>query len=365
MNKLLSLLALVLVTMSCTSSEEYKVPNRTNKTKPLIVIADPFIRAADLSFLPEIESTGTLFYNNNQVENAIATLRNAGCNTVRIRLWKNPSNGHSSLAEVKALSLRVRQAGMKVWLTVHYSDTWADPANQTLPAEWQNLSFADLKLAVAAYTTSILTEIHPNIFQIGNEINNGFLWPQGHLTTNENQFLQLLATASATIRAQAPKTKIMIHYAGIDGANWFFNKVNSVSYDYIGLSYYPIWHGTSLANLQSTINTLGQTYAKRVVLAETAYPFSLGWNDWTNNVVGLDSQIIPAYPASPQGQKNFMVALKTLLKQSPYGQGFSYWGGEFIAFRGNQATNGSSWENQALYDFNNNALPVFQVFNLQ
>jgi len=324
-----------------------------------------FIRAADISFLPELEGRGTMLYNGTEAQDMITTLKNAGCNTVRIRLWKNPSGGHSGLAEVKALSERARGAGMKIWLSVHYSDTWADPAAQTVPAAWQNLSFDGLKTAVADYTSEVLTQINPDIFQIGNEINSGFLWPQGNLTTQEAQFLELLASASTTIRNQSPETKIMIHFAGLDNAEWFFRKVKKTDYDYIGLSYYPVWHGKDLSVLYNIISSLGQVRHKKVILAEVAYPFTLDWNDWTNNVVGLEDQLMPGYPATPEGQRAFMLRIKNLVQQNEYGLGFSYWGGEWVSFMGNQAGNGSTWENQALYDFDNKALPVMDIFKAE
>jgi arabinogalactan endo-1,4-beta-galactosidase len=156
----------------------------------------------------------------------------------------------------------------------------------------------------------------------------------------------------------------MLHYAGVDsGSTLFFSKVTAIDYDYIGLSYYPIWHGNHLSNVTNAINLVGQTYNKKVLIAETAYPFTLSWNDWTNNIVGLDNQLIPAFPASNSGQKSFVLAIKNALKQSNFGQGFCYWGAEWVAFRGTQSTNGSSWENQALWDFNNNSLPVMDAFN--
>jgi arabinogalactan endo-1,4-beta-galactosidase len=346
---------LFLSLFSCSKNEE-----KARET----VIEDSFIRAADISFLPEIESTTTVFYNNNNVaENSLTTLKNAGCNTIRIRLWKDPSNGKSGLAEVKALSQRVKAAGMKVWLTVHFSDTWADPGQQIMPVLWNPLDFNSLKSVLASYTTTILTEINPDIFQIGNEINDGFLYPMGKLSTNENQFLQLVQTVSTIIRNQSPNTKIMLHYAGIGaGATYFFNKVSTINYDYIGISYYPIWHGKSLVDVKNTINNLGQTFNKKVIIAETSYPFTFGYNDWTNNIIGDATQIIPEYPATADGQKNYMLAIKALIKETTFGHGFCYWGGEWISFRGAQATNGSSYENQALWDFNNKALPVMNVF---
>jgi arabinogalactan endo-1,4-beta-galactosidase len=347
---------------SCSKKEEEVVA-------PPIVVGDSFIRAADVSILPIIEGENTIFYNaSNQSENVLTTLKNSGCNTIRLRLWKNPTVNQSTFAEVKTMAQRAKQLGLKVWLSIHYSDTWADPAHQTIPVEWQNLSFSDLKTAVNSYTATIISEIKPDIVQIGNETNNGFMWPSGNLNTNEYQCLKLLSAASAAIRSQSPSTKIMLHYAGINtgtdtGASWFFNKVRTVDYDYIGLSYYPIWHGKILADVKTTINTLSQVHNKKVLIAETAYPFTLDSNDSTGNILGLESQLIPAYPATPEGQKNYLLALKSTIKETQNGIGFCYWEPSWVAFRGPQSQNGSSWENQALWNFNNKVLPGMQVFN--
>lgn len=336
--------------VSCSKEEE------TTKTLT-------FIKAADMSYLPLIESEGTVFYNNQLVaEDALQTLKKSGCNTIRIRLWHSPSDHHSGFNEVKLLAQRVKSLGMKVWLTVHYSDTWADPGQQSKPSAWNNLSFNLLKSQFEQYTQQIVTQIHPDIIQIGNEINNGFVFPEGNLTNNESQFLSLLASASNVIRAQSPSTKIMLHYAGIQGASWFFSKTAAIDYDYIGLSYYPVWHGTDLNLLQQTLTSLGQTYSKKVLIAETSYPFTLGWNDWTNNVLGQTNQLHPNYPATLDGQKNFVEQIKTIIQQTPNGVGFCYWGAEWIAFRGTQASNGSSWENQALWDFNHKSVPAMTIF---
>ena len=351
MNKLfLSLLAITL--FSCSSGGD---------TEP--IIEDNFIRAADMSYLPLIESEGTVYKHNNASENAITTLKNAGCNSIRIRIWQNPSDGHCGLTEVKTFAQRVRAAGLKVWLSVHYSDTWADPGNQTKPVAWQSLSFTDLKTAVTTYTTQVMTEINPDIIQIGNEVNDGMLWPEGKLSTNESQYLELVSAATAAVRNKSTTTKIMLHHAGTSGSDWFFSKVANIDYDYIGLSYYPIWHGTSLVTLQNTMNTLGQLYNKKVLVAETAYPFTFGYNDYTNNIIGLSNQIIPTYAATNDGQKQYILAIKDLVKQSSNGIGFCYWGSEWVAFRGPTSPNGSSWENQALWDFNTNSLPVMDAFN--
>lgn len=327
-----------------------------------VVVEDALIRGADMSSLPEIEAEGYVFKNAaGQPEDALITLKNAGVNTIRIRVWKNPVNGHSGLEEVKALAERVKALDMKVWLTVHYSDTWADPGAQVTPAEWAGLNLQQLTDQAMLYTANILAEIDPDIFQIGNETNTGFMYPLGDITSNEAGYLQLVNGISATIRQNAPDTKIMIHYAGIaNSADWFFNKIADVDYDYIGLSYYPMWHGKSISNLQIKMQHLGNAHNKKVVIAETAYPFTHLWNDYTNNTVGSDDQIIPAYPASPEGQKSYMMAIRSVGKNG--GIGFCYWGTEWVAFRGSTATNGSSSENQALWDFDGKALPAMEAF---
>lgn len=354
MKKLLFILfSISLFSCSSDSNSEQEPP----------VVEDEFIRGVDMSYLPLIESEGTVYKHNGVNEDAITTLKNAGCNAIRMRLWQNPSDAHCGMAEVKAFALRVKAAGLKVWLTVHYSDTWADPGNQTKPVAWQSMTFTNLKTAVTDYTNLVMTEINPDIIQIGNETNDGMLWPEGRLSTNESQYLELVSSASSAIRSKSTTTKIMLHHAGISGSNWYFSKVANIDYDYIGLSYYPIWHGTSLVTLQNTMNTLGQLYDKKVIIAETAYPFTFGYNDYTNNIIGLPSQILPAFPATETGQKGFLSTIKNTVNQSTHGIGFCYWGSEWIAFRGPTSTNGSSWENQALWDFNNNSLPVMEVFN--
>lgn len=352
MKKLITLCLSILLFSCSSDNNQEPQPTPTNE-----------IRAVDVSFLPLIESEGTIYKKNNTAQDALLTLKNAGCNYIRVRLWHSPTDGHSGLTEVKNLVQRIRQQGMKVWLTVHYSDTWADPGNQTKPVAWQSFSFAELKAAVASYTTTIMNEINPDIIQIGNETNDGMLWPEGKLSTNETKYIQLVQTAVTAVRNASSSTKIMLHFAGTTNAEWYFEKVSAIDYDYIGLSYYPVWHGKSLTTLNDKMVSLSTAYNKKVLIAETAYPFTLNWNDWTNNIVGLDNQLITEYTATAEGQKAFITAIRNLKNQNTNYLGFCYWGAEWVAFRGTESTNGSSWENQALWDFNFNALPVMDAFS--
>ncbi|NOQ91598.1 MAG: arabinogalactan endo-1,4-beta-galactosidase [Flavobacteriaceae bacterium] len=349
------LIIALIVLLSCSKEDS---------SNPIITNPKTFISSVDLSSLPQVEDANTVFYNlNNQEEDVLTTLKNNGVNTIRLRIWHSPSTNYSSFNDVKLFSQRIKAKGLKVWITVHYSDTWADPGNQITPSAWQGESFNIIKSNVYDYTKNLVLELQPDFIQIGNEINSGILFPYGKINNNETQFLELLSSGVQAVRDNSDSTKIIMHYAGINGSDWFFNKINSIDYDIIGLSYYPIWHGKNLNILESTISNLGSTYNKDVIIAETTYPFTLQWNDFTNNIVGLEEQLIlPEYPATPQGQKDFISKLKEILNATNKGIGFCYWEGGFVAFDGPNSTTGSPWENQALYDFNNKALPILNEF---
>ena len=108
---------------------------------------------------------------------------------------------------------------------------------------------------------------------------------------------------------------------------------------------------------------LSESFNKQILIAETAYPFTLGWNDMTNNIVGSNDQLIlPEYPATNEGQRKFIMDIKTIIEELESGIGFCYWGAELIAWKGTQSTDASPWENQALFNFNNEALPILTEF---
>ncbi len=323
-----------------------------------------FIRSADLSKLPEWEEKGAVFRTaSGQREEALQIFRSAGLNIVRIRLWVNPSGVHSSLKEVTAFSQKIQSMGLKVWLDLHYSDTWADPGKQTKPETWQNLSFTQLEDTVYAYTLRVVTRIHPQFVQIGNEINNGFLWDDGKIDHPEH-FIALLQKGTSAVRHTDTAIRIILHYAGYYGAETFFSLLQKyhADYDLIGLSYYPWWHGKSLDVLQQTILRLQTAHHKAVVLAETAYPFTLAWNDNTNNFVGNRQQLIADYPPTPEGQKTFLLALRSIIETTPYGGGLCYWEPEWVTIKQAGNTTGSPWENMALFNFQNRAMSSMAVF---
>ena len=322
------------------------------------------IKGMDISFLPEIEATNTIFYDSAGVsKDFLDIIKENGVNTARIRLWNIEGSAHSGLEEVLQLVAKCRSHGFKIFLDFHYSDTWADPGAQAIPKNWIGLNVEQLEDSVYTFTKNIMSKIKPEYVQIGNEINGGMLWDLGKYT-NEGNFVKLLKAGVRGSREASPESKIIIHYAGLEGSDYFFNimKNASLDYDVIGLSYYPVWHGKSLALLETTIERLQKDYNKKVLIAEVSYPFTLQYADYTNNVLGLESQLVNGYAATKVGQQNFVKEIRSIVERTK-SIGFCYWGGEWIAFKGDKATDGSSYENQALFDFQHKALPAFSAFH--
>ncbi len=339
-----------------------------------------FIRGADISYTQQIEFRGGKYKLNGVEKEILDLLKENGVNYIRLRLWHTPSNGYNNLSKTLEFAQRIKSKGLKFLLNFHYSDTWADPSHQTKPFEWRNLSFEDLKDSVYEYSKRVITLLKnqntlPDMVQIGNEISGGMLWPDGQLygagseTTQWNKFTELLKEGIRGVKdaADTAKIKIMIHKEEADdynGSVYFYDRIVSrdVEFDVIGLSYYPWWSvNKSLSTLQTSLNSLAVKYSKEIILVEVAYPWTLGYKDGTNNIVGLQSQLVNGYPASEQGQKDFLTQIKNIIKQTTNnkGLGFFYWEPGWIAVTGL----GSAWENCALFDFSNEATDAITVFN--
>ena len=365
------ILALLVLITGCSKAGSDPI---VDPVPPLPPVPSPnlnFIRGVDLSFSPEILAAGTQFYQNGIKVNLVSLFKDKGINTVRLRLWHNPVNAHSSLKEVLDFSKTLASNGLSIWLDIHYSDSWADPGTQTKPAAWKNATGTVLKDSLYQYTARVMAAfksagISLKIVQVGNETNAGFLWNDGRVggtyDNNWANYALLLKEGLRAVKEADANTKTMVHFAGIDGAEWFYNNLalQSISYDYIGLSFYPIWHGKSLDAVGTAMNNLISKFQKPVLIAETSYPFTLGWNDYTNNVWGLSNQLIPEFSASPEGQQAYTKALIDVLKKLPLqqGMGLCWWAPEWVAFNGPNSYTGSSMENLTLFDFSNNALPA-------
>lgn len=352
-----SLWLTVLVLLAACNKEKTEGPDPPPVEK--------YIKGADISFYPEMKEEGTRFYSQDGTLTELPDiLKNKGINTIRLRLWHTPESSASSLAEVTAFTKTLKEKGFKIFITIHYSDTWADPGNQAKPKAWDGLNLSILGDSVYNYTKRVVTILDPDIIEVGNEISNGFLWPEGKIS-NQANFVTLLKKGIQGARdATSGKGRILVHCASLDVADWFYSilKNNGVSYDLIGISYYPFWTKKTPAQAVEAMVNLSKTFGKEVLIAETAYPFTLGWDDFTNNIIGNQNQLLTGYPASSDGQKSILTEIRQSVESSDRVIGFCYWAPEWIAYRGPQSTNGSSWENMALFDFNNKALPGLDAF---
>jgi arabinogalactan endo-1,4-beta-galactosidase len=369
-------LSFILLLTSGITACKKKLPDPYPELPITVPLASVQYRAADLSFLPEIENSGAKFYTaDGTVTDALAFMKAKGTNMVRLRLWHNPSTGHSNYNEVETFAQKIKAAGLNWWLDFHYSDTWADPGNQTIPSAWQPLSFSVLQDSVYNYTYKVLNNLKakntlPAIVQIGNETNSGMLWDKGKVggsfDVNWPNYAVLVKKGIDGVKAVDPSIKTMLHFAGTAGADWFFNNIKnqSISYDIIGLSYYPFWHNRNLTELQTDVNALAITFAKDIFITETAYPFTTAYNDYTNNVIGASASLLNGYAATSAGQLKFLTDLRTVINKIPNnrGLGFCYWAPDWMAYRGTTATNGSAWENLALFDFSSKALEGWNAF---
>ncbi|OQY10830.1 MAG: hypothetical protein B6I28_00120 [Fusobacteriia bacterium 4572_132] len=335
---------------------------------------DFFYKGADISFLPELKDKNVVFKNAlGKEEELLMILKNNGINTIRLRLWVD--NEYCNLEKTLYMAKEIRKAGLNFLLDFHYSDTWADPRSQIKPNSWKDLDLAELKIKMYDYTLDIINQLKeqgtpPQLVQIGNEINNGILNPEGNISKNGfEDFSNLLKSGIKAINDSFDKSdiKIIIHIAGYNSANWFFDNLvnNNIDFDIIGLSYYPWWHGKSLDDLTNNLKKISEKYGKEIIIMETAYPWTFEWNDWTNNIVGSEDKLIDSYPGTVLGQKQFLVDLLNKVKTVPNnkGKGVFYWAPEWVAFKGDNSKDGSSWENLTLFDFENVVLNSIEAFN--
>ncbi len=246
--------------------------------------ADPMI-GADISWLPELEARDVVFRDTTGEESdAVRILADHGHNAIRLRLFVNPENpegyapdeGFCGLDHTKRMARRIEDAGMGLLLDFHYSDYWADPQRQLKPGAWEDLPFDSLRVAMRDYTTRVLRELAaqgtpPAMVQIGNEINHGLLWPDGHISKLDN-LADLLKSGVEGVRTADPDLPVMLHLAlggqNDEAAFWLDNMIaRGVQFDVVGLSYYPRWHGT-LPDLWANANDLVDRYGLPVNVVE-------------------------------------------------------------------------------------------------
>ena len=234
-----------------------------------------FYKGMDLSFQTELESYD-IDYKDEQGNSVdfIDYVESRGINMVRLKLWHTSQDGENTLTDVKAYAQRIKAKNMHFLLNFHYSDYWADPGTQTPPAEWQDYSFDQVKVAIYIYTRNVVQALKnqntlPKIIQIGNETDSGFLWDYGKVWNefDENwpNYAELVNEAIRAINDvdTENKIKIMLHHSSVENAIYFFNELEiyNLDFDIIGLSYYPQFQTKNLSLVQQKLNDMRNALA--------------------------------------------------------------------------------------------------------
>ncbi|WP_327351317.1 glycoside hydrolase family 53 protein [Streptomyces sp. NBC_01304] len=337
------------------------------------------IKGSDVSSLAKSEAKGGVYRSSSGTSaDALGILKSAGQNYARLKVWVNPADGYNNKARVLAMAKRVKAQGMKLLVDFHYSDTWADPGAQSKPAAWAGHSYSQLKTDVYHHTYDVLSALKAqgttaDMVQVGNEINGGMLWSEGS-TDNWPQLAGLLNSGYGAVKAVSSGTPVALHLAkggDLAGTRWWFDGAvaNGVKFDVIGLSFYGYWHG-SLADFQTTLDDAAARYGKPVFVAETAYPFRLDSEDSHENIINLPGELVSGYPASTAGQTKWMKDMASIVEAVPNGRGLGlfYWESTWTAVPGNgwdpsDPASGNGWENQALFGYDDKALPAMSWFS--
>lgn len=409
---LLSVCASVLSLCSCTAF-------RSKSAEPITVLpverlSDDFIMGADVSSLVSVEQSGGTFYDaRGKKADPIELLKAGGVNAVRIRVWNDPYNadgngyggGNNDIEAAVKIGQRATQAGMGVLIDFHYSDFWADPNKQTAPKAWKNFSIEQKRAALAQFTSESLKKlkdggVNVTMVQVGNEINNGMA---GEIFDAEVH--SLIKAGCEAVRNFDSAIQIVIHYTDPLSEGYLEHKCAllekyGADYDILATSYYPYWHG-DVKKLSMILRKISNLYGKKVMVAETSYPFTDEDGDGFGNVV---SSMSPNqefnYPISVEGQAIAVRDVIEAVADVKKGVGVFYWEPAWIPVRRynpqssdaesvleenfrawetfgsgwassyaaeydkevRSERNGGTWDNQSLFDFDGKCLESINVF---
>ena len=250
-----------------------------------------FWLGADISGTTELEARGTKLFNakGEERENT-ALMKELGLNAVRLRVWVNPKAGFCSKEDVLVMALRAKVLGMAVMIDFHYSDWWADPAQQNIPEAWKDLNYKQMKKALAKHTCETLKLLKDNGIdvrwvQVGNETTNGFLWEMGRASTNMKQYAGLSQAGYKAVKKVFPKAEVIVHLdGGCDPKRYHFIfdglRQYGAKWDMIGLSVYPYWDqraklttsdDETLEKCIANMNALYERYHTKMMIVETGY----------------------------------------------------------------------------------------------
>lgn len=344
-----------------------------------------FVLGADLSYVNAILDAGTYYKDSGRVLDPYQIFKNNGANLIRLRMWHNPSwhknlNGgklYNDLLDIEKSILRCKQVGLAVNLDMHFSDTWADPGRQETPEAWKNADLKTVKDSIYNYTLFVLNHLQskslvPEMIQIGNENNGGICWPVGKIKDNDfSAFATLIKSGIQAVRdfskTSEVKPQIILHVAQLQNAEWWSNGIikqgGITDFDVLGLSHYYNWSTiNSLEGVTSIIRSLKTTYNKKIMVVETAYPWTNRNADGYNNIIS-GNQGFQSYGVNEEAQLNYLRDLTQAIIDGG-GTGIMYWEPAWITSSMKDLWGtGSSWDNCTLFDANGNTIKGIRFYS--
>lgn len=293
-----------------------------------------FTLGADVSWYTEMADKGYKFSNGTDIVSCTQLLCDYGMTAARFRVWVNPKNKYNAKDDVVAKARAAANAGLDVLIDFHFSDGWADPGQQTVPAAWQSDTYEKMKVHLASHVTEVLTALKeagvaPRWVQIGNETNNGMLWDFGLADQNPKQYAGFVAAGSRAAKAVFPDTKVIVHVSnGFDPELFDWNigimRSNAVPFDIIGMSLYPGCDENTAETVNKTIDNirhLGSAFGKNVMIVEVGLPVASGSsgkevladiiNRAANDTSGTCVGVLYWEPEAPSGWYGYQLGAAT------------------------------------------------------
>ena len=248
-----------------------------------------FAKGADISWVTQLESEGRTFATaTGKPMECTALMKELGMNAIRLRVWVNTADGWNAEADVVEKAKRAHELGLRLMIDFHYSDTWADPGHQTIPAAWSGYDIGRMRQAVADHTTGVLSAlkaegIDVEWVQVGNETTYGMLWEIGKSWKEPANYSALTTAGYNALKSVYPDAKVIVHLdrgQQLDLYTYLFGDIlnkHGGRYDIIGMSLYPDatnWRGYAESCIANIKDLYGR-YGKPVMICEVGMP----WDD--------------------------------------------------------------------------------------
>lgn len=275
-------------------------------------VSNDFVKGADVGGLSAQVDHGVVFHDTlgNERE-CLDLLKDYQIDAIRLRVWVNPKHGYCGKEDVLRQAKHAHEKGMDLMIDFHYSDWWADPAKQPIPAAWENHSYEEMRKDLYDHTVEVLSLLKQNQIpvrwvQVGNETSNGMLWSvkkdsvtgwelkdengrttitksMGHIKTEPEQYAGFIASGYDAVKSVYPDAIVIVHLDnGFDPNLYDYNLGTILKYggkfDMIGMSLYPYWAMQGhperypdqvITDCMTNIRRLGKLLDKDVMIVET------------------------------------------------------------------------------------------------